>query len=110
MTRDFPFKFSGYHERVTTDMLNMAYGDKGRSFKTEVEAREYMNGRHNVYLSRLINYNDRDIVRSDSLTGRFWKVFPLEGAVPFTVGWLVSHGPEELNAIKKKKPYGRRFN
>lgn len=94
MDRQFPFRFAGYSEKVTNEMLNSAYGDYGRTFRTEAEAIDYAYRKPNVYITRLINYHDKDVARVESLSGKSWKVKIQEDARPYTIGWLVSHAAE----------------
>lgn len=105
----FPFRFEKYAGTVTNEMLNTICPELCKSFKTEEEARDYTKGKKNVYLCRLVNYHDKDVLRIGSLTDRSIKVEIREGAKPFTVAWLVSHYPRKERIVIRKEKYVSKF-
>lgn len=86
------YYFKNHKEHLSLDDLNTAYGHMGRTFRREKDAKKHEKSLEDGgYITRLVNYQTNDVVTTANAG------VAIEGATPFTIGWLVT-------AIVKSQP------
>lgn len=79
-----------YEGHVSLEMMNKAFGDKGRTFSTEDEARLYAAKHKIAWVTPITNYNFNDVECVGKLSERARVVKPRPGAKKKIIAWLVS--------------------